>query len=728
MIKIIIISIISLILLLYIRNVVLENFQQTEEKTYDESVKETQNRKYYNILITKKKEDGSEETISRDDYFKKYYDNKLQEIQGKNEYLEHIDIGRINNNRLSNNQSGVLNEINELELIDYKYFDKNLINEINKGNDSSLTQNEYTKHKLLELGDSKNKNESLLTKDDGSNSFNSINIGNLNFKSVNDYHKYQMLKKKENTFNLRGYNGDDIFKRAGVLNNKIEINDLFGVHHPVQQRTYSNLVSRGKGGTNEVYDANEKNKLTPIIKKNCPVPYNKGYTIQDLKNIDVSKVDTANRARFTKVYYKDVGGTMKVDGKNQCKECDFPLGCLNFPNRLNMYEYISDKPTGHKGCVNGGNRMCVPCGTCPKGEYYAESLCGEGKRSERDVKCSKCTPCKEGTYKVYGCDNDNSYLDNVCIDMTVCKGKAVKSDSYQENKYKICNPDSVTDPKSDIGYYKDISEQEAKKECSSNPKCKGITYDINKGYLLKNKILGTSTPNINPQNYKCFKKVNNDPGEGNRTYMYKEGIRGSNYGSNDPEKFYKTNIEVPLPKPQKGDLEEQSDGSYKDKRPKKYIDVYRLKDDEGNNLGNPYYGKDRQCKKCEVCPEGFIHLRGCMGKNSTSDTVCQRQIDIVSYINKNISNLKIKDKHFFSRDKLKEKLEKVNKNLIIHDDYLRSKFFIKNNKNEYVDITDLAKSLNLTLSDVNNPKIYKIFNVSYNIEDYIEPKFNPNLY
>ena len=53
-------------------------------------------------------------------------------------------------------------------------------------------------------------------------------------------------------------------------------------------------------------------------------------------------------------------------------------------------------------------------------------------------------------------------------------------------------------------------------------------------------------------------------------------------------------------------------------------------------LKNPYYGKDRVCQICDDCPEGFKLLRGCQGRNSKENAMCQRVLNIDNYLDKDI--------------------------------------------------------------------------------------------
>ena len=217
------------------------------------------------------------------------------------------------------------------------------------------------------------------------------------------------------------------------------------------------------------------------------------------------------------------------------------------------------------------------------------------------------TPCPDGTYKIYGCDRENTAYDNVCIPMTTCFGK--KTEQYQ--------------------------------------------------YTSKN-------ANIQ------------DPGEGNRTYMVKKGIRGSNdYNSNDNGSYYENDKII--------DLSKGNDNAYKG------YDVYRSakgnigiipiykteqrqKDLDDKNLPPPYYGKDRECAKCDTCKPGYVHLMGCMGENDLSNTICQRQIDIEKYINRNLED-KVPPGKIYDKKRVIEGIKFLNEQLIEKDNIIRIQLF-----------------------------------------------------
>ena len=417
-------------------------------------------------------------------------------------------------------------------------------------------------------------NEEEITKNFiGENIMNKIKISDINISNIRDFHTYQLLKKKVNSPVL--YEND---KKSSMDDDEFKM--LFG--EPCDK------YYKGENGFDSHYRVCDAPAPAPALNdtnkyeenKSCPIPYKINYSLKDLLKVDTNKMDTIAKARYEKIYSKDIGGTYKISNK-QCKECDSPLGCLNiYPEeRKNMYE--------SQACRNGKNRVCEKCKRCEPGKTYASNICGE---NNSDTTCSKCTECKSGEYKAYGCDAYNSPLDNVCIKKSICYGKSL-------NKRK-------------------------------------------------------------------------DPGKGNRTYMYNDGINHTNT--------------------------------------------------------NERYGKDRQCRKCEKCPDGFTHLRGCMGINSRSNSVCQRAIDIEAYINKEVPSVGIEKPNFYDREKLRKKIEEVNENLRIHDEYLRSFYFTKNNNDEYIGLTEFGESKNFTLSDINNPIIYE--NISSDIYDYLNPKFKKKDY
>ena len=57
------------------------------------------------------------------------------------------------------------------------------------------------------------------------------------------------------------------------------------------------------------------------------------------------------------------------------------------------------------------------------------------------------------------------------------------------------------------------------------------------------------------------------------------------------------------------------------------------------DTNSAYLGKDRQCAKYDVCPEGtiIIGVFGCTGKNNKNNSICFRKFPAEIYLNKNYS-------------------------------------------------------------------------------------------
>ena len=78
-----------------------------------------------------------------------------------------------------------------------------------------------------------------------------------------------------------------------------------------------------------------------------------------------------------------------------------------------------------------------------------------------------------------------------------------------------------------------------------------------------------------------------------------------------------------------------------------------------------------------ICPEGWIHLRGCMGTNDDENTVCQRTIDKKSYLAKDFTCPK---GQFYSKDKISKKIDEMNKEVQRKDEIKRREITEINNK------------------------------------------------
>ena len=95
--------------------------------------------------------------------------------------------------------------------------------------------------------------------------------------------------------------------------------------------------------------------------------------------------------------------------------------------------------------------------------------------------------------------------------------------------------------------------------------------------------------------YSDLMSFDSDPGEGKRLYKIRNGLKGG----------------------------------YADRNKKDPVTNKKLR--------NPYFGRDVMCGKCDTCPPGWKHIRGCMGTNDDENTVCQRTIDKESYLAKNFT-------------------------------------------------------------------------------------------
>lgn len=278
--------------------------------------------------------------------------------------------------------------------------------DIEKNNPSYGTCNKNVP--LLVPPDNENNKKEITKNFIGENRMNKIKISDININNIRDFHTYQLLKKKVNSPNLyendkKSSMDDDEFKMlfGEPCDKYYEGGSGFDSHYRVCEAP----VLNGKYKKEEKYKEN----------KSCPIPYKLNYTLKDLLKVDTSKMDIITKARYEKMHSKDIGGTYKISNK-QCKECDYPLGCLNnYPSsRKNMYE--------SQACRNGKNRVCKQCGKCETGITYASNICGEGGK---DTECKPCKTCNNDEYKVYGCDTDNSPLDTACVKKSICYGKTL---------------------------------------------------------------------------------------------------------------------------------------------------------------------------------------------------------------------------------------------------------------------------------------------------------------
>lgn len=290
-------------------------------------------------------------------------------------------------------------------------------------------------------------------------------------------------------------------------------------------------------------------------------------------------------------FSKDLEGVIKNGPNKECMQCSNPGGC-RYPNETGG-KYSADYFEFQK-CEDGKDRICKKCKTCKMGMEVVESDCGEGGGAN-DRSCCACSECPDGTYKVYGCDKPNSFFDTECKPMSKCRG-------FKPEQSKL---DKLMNDKPLYG--------------RNNLN----TYD-------------------------------SDPGEGNRMYMIRPGLKGG------------------------------------------YADRDKIDPVTGKTLKNPFFGRDTMCGKCDTCPPGWIHLRGCMGVNDDENTVCQRTIDKASYLAKNFTPPKGK---FYSKDKISEEIDRLNAQIQERDEEKRQIIIAQNNEIK----NDPNKMRTMKLININDP-------------------------
>jgi len=137
------------------------------------------------------------------------------------------------------------------------------------------------------------------------------------------------------------------------------------------------------------------------------------------------------------------------------------------------------------------------------------------------------------------------------------------------------------------------------------------------------------------------------------------------------------------------------------------------------NLETPFYGHDRICAPCDICPPGFKPIRGCQTDNDKSNNICQRVINIKEILRREIIP---KEGFFYDTTKVQNYLEACNAALEAADEIKRNEFLAKAvtvaekiraqqdiNKPEqvkYDDFKDITftykgKTVNIDLSDDN---------------------------
>lgn len=159
-------------------------------------------------------------------------------------------------------------------------------------------------------------------------------------------------------------------------------------------------------------------------------------------------------------------------------------------------------------------------------------------------------------------------------------------------------------------------------ECKPLSQCYGFGADAKKLEQLQK----------NPK-YKNLNTYDNDPGEGKRSYKIRDGLKGG------------------------------------------YEDRNKIDPATGEKLKNPYFGRDTMCGKCDTCPKGWKHLRGCFGVNDDENTICQRTIDKESYLAKNFVCPK---GQFYNKAKISDTIDKMNADIQRKDEAIRTQLKAQN--------------------------------------------------
>ena len=505
-------------------------------------------------------------------------------------------------------------------------------------------------------------------------------------------------------------------------------NDLFGELHQEQGTTTTFVVSRGFGhkeGTEYGHEhSNVKEQISPLtdkIVKSCPIPAVQTYKFDPSeKGLDLGLTTKDEEDQRTADYFTEKAGTYH-DG-TECRLCDYPDGCFSpwaakqggDSNRVRLFESQS--------CRKGKNRECMPCSECATGEEKIVSFCGEGG-GKVDTKCAPCTPCPEGYYKAYGCDKPNSAIDNYCVPMTQCKGKPV-DESYEdpgkENYYYMKKEgsrgsnsyDSKTDKNGsyDSLYFKKYgnlensdfyTHLENNQEIIKDAVFKLLSYDEREKLP---RIRDKNSIEVNTLNVGDEVTINNQSIKSEDLpygVIYKVIDEGRN--SYSLKVFFNSN----------------EDGKKNNNWASIYKTTKRQKNREGKNISNPYYGQDRECAKCDVCPEGFELLPGtCTDKNSLVNSICQRKINIDNILQKDLSG-KCPPGKIYNKDRVKSYLNSLNSQQAIQDnrkriakypilrDYLRKRKNFKDLRSGgSLSSADLEKISKIDFKDINNPDNY----------------------
>ena len=224
-------------------------------------------------------------------------------------------------------------------------------------------------------------------------------------------------------------------KKKKFKTNNVAFHDLVGkVNHGIQTPT-SWVVSRGYTNDSSyntsitpppLNNATPHNPLTPYICKECPISTIQTYEFNPHKIKGMTSLTKKEKDARKGFYFVEKGGTKKSEdkAKNKCDLCSYQTGCFSpEENRMDQFQ------TG--SCANGKDRKCQKCAICEKGEKKVLTFCGEGGGTS-DTKCAPCKICDDDSYKVDGCNIDNTIKDTVCMPKTDCLGQPGKDDKYKD--------------------------------------------------------------------------------------------------------------------------------------------------------------------------------------------------------------------------------------------------------------------------------------------------------
>ncbi len=604
----IIVIFIVIILLLYIlkKKQNKENFTDSQHesnqwwdsiKKCDDSKSKTTKETIEDIMDTcQKKTNHYIETA--DDNFSDYGSIKLNYNNKKNEAI----IQKFGTNNLAENEIPKNHE-EEMSV-------KDLLNKTIEGNDKTINQGK----EIL--------NFDIVGKEKG----NPKGTNNNTFENINtleDYYKHQIIKKKNYVSYKKGDNiskksiMDDRFvdisdgkyydgekyvylpghteDKEGVPENyvidNIGYSDLFSRPH-VYQGSTDNLVSRSFHSDEGTCSSTIQNGRC-IPGKSCCEGGKECYPAVKKKS------DTPGEDKDAIVYPKMVAAA--------CKPC--PIGLQN--------TYSFPRPGGKKNYFSNIGGFYTNDGGKPNDEEVKSDLSNmlsdvKGKHIDGYKHCKACSfhagcrydelgRARDTHFEAQSCINGN---DRICKACRVCK----MGTEYVETG---CGEGGI---KNDT-------------KCAKCSKCKEGTFKV-AGCATYNSFFDThcikmsdckGKPKTDDENSPDYYE---DPGEGKRFYMTGEGYSGGHkFGGKS--KLYSNS---------------PSDSSGMN----------------GEELPNPYFGKDRSCRKCDICPEGTNMIGdGCTGINSTKNSICQRLIPVDKYVNK----LRTCDKgKFYDRQLLRQKL------------------------------------------------------------------------